>query len=168
MLYFRFNWQWFRGSLCCKFCQKMIFYLKVERDISQTCLFLVLVGKTALFAAKISSSVKVANKTAVAWIFLRVNWRAWIFFSFTFPLRECFVCTSPPSPPHKFSNGRSLNQNRYGTYLVLIKFRVLKCHSLDIRIETFHGSLIRQWEVNSIHQLFFSVVCQLLSGPSTF
>ena len=66
-------------------------------------------------------------------------------------------------PPHKFSNGPSLNQNRYGTYLVHIKFRVLKCHSLDIRIETFHGSLIRQWEVNSIHQLFFSVVCQLLS-----
>ena len=31
---------------------------------------------------------------------------------------------------------------------------------LDIRIETFDGSLIRQWEVNSIHQLFF---CQLLS-----
>ena len=37
-----------------------------ENDISQTCLFLVLVGETALFAAKISSSVKVANKTAVA------------------------------------------------------------------------------------------------------
>ena len=34
---------------------------------------------------------------------------------------------------------------------------------LDIRIETSHGSLIRQWQVNSIHQLFFSVVCQLLS-----
>ena len=34
---------------------------------------------------------------------------------------------------------------------------------LDIRIETSHGSLIRQWEVNSIHQLSFSVVCQLLS-----
>ena len=79
-------------------------------------------------------------------------------------MREYFVCTSPaPPPPHKFSNGPSLNQNRYGTYLVHIKFRVLKCHSLDIRIETFHGSLIRQWEVNSIHQLFFSVVCQLLS-----
>ena len=40
----------------------MIFYLKVERDISQTCLFLVLVGKTALFAAKISSSEKVAKQ----------------------------------------------------------------------------------------------------------
>ena len=74
MLYFRFN-----------SARMMIFYLKVERDISQTCLFLVLVGKTALFAAKISSSVKVANKTAVAWIFLRVNWRAWIFFHLLFP-----------------------------------------------------------------------------------
>ena len=49
-------------ELCCKFCQKTIFYLKVERDISQTCLFLVLVGKTALFAAKISSSEKVAKQ----------------------------------------------------------------------------------------------------------
>ena len=140
----------------------MIFYPKVERDISQTCLFLVLVGKTALFAAKISSSVKVANKTAVAWIFLRVNWRAWIFFHLLFPCANVLFVLHPP-PPHKFSNGPSLNQNRYGTYLVHIKFRVLKCHSLDIRIETFHGSLIRQWEVNSIHQLFFSVVCQLLS-----
>ena len=49
-------------ELCCKFCQKTIFYLKVERDISQTCLFLVLVSKTALFAAKISSSENVAKK----------------------------------------------------------------------------------------------------------
>ena len=91
------------------------------------------------------------------------------FFFIYFSLARMFClyfAPPPPAPaPHKFSNGPSLNQNRYGTYLVHIKFRVLKCHSLDIRIETFHGSLIRQWEViiNSIHQLFFSVVCQLLS-----
>ena len=29
------------------------------------------------------------------------------FFSFNFPLREFYFCTSP-SPPHKFSNGPSL------------------------------------------------------------
>ena len=141
-------------ELCCKFCQKTIFYLKVERDISQTCLFLVLVGKTALFAAKISSSVKVANKTAVAWIFLRVNWRAWIFFSFTFPLRECFVCTSPP-PPISFLMVRPLIKT--GTVLIwyISSFLYSNVTLLDIRIETFDGSLIRQWEVNSIHQLFF-------------
>ena len=40
----------------------MIFYLKVERDISQICLYLVLVGKTALFAAKISPSGKVTKQ----------------------------------------------------------------------------------------------------------
>ena len=34
---------------------------------------------------------------------------------------------------------------------------------LDIRIETSHGSLIRQLEVTSIQQLSFFVVCQLLS-----
>ena len=35
------------------------------------------------------------------------------FFSFSFPLREYFFCTSPaPPPPHKFSNGPSLNQER--------------------------------------------------------
>ena len=85
------------------------------------------------------------------------------FFFIYFSLARMFCLYFAPPPPHKFSNGPSLNQNWYGTYLVHIKFRVLKCHSLDIRIETFHGSLIRQWEVNSIHQLFFSVVCQLLS-----
>ena len=31
------------------------------------------------------------------------------FFSFNFPLREYFFCTSPAPPaPHKFSNGPSL------------------------------------------------------------
>ena len=31
------------------------------------------------------------------------------FFSFNFPLRELFFCTSPaPLPPNKFSNGPSL------------------------------------------------------------
>ena len=47
---------------------------------------------------------------AIAWIFFRINWRTWIFFSFYFPLREYFFCTSPtrPLPPHKFSNGPSL------------------------------------------------------------
>ena len=30
-------------------------------------------------------------------------------FSFNFPLREFFFCTSPAPPPHKFSNGPSLN-----------------------------------------------------------
>ena len=44
---------------------------------------------------------------APAWIFLKVNWRAPIFFKLNFPLREFFFCTSP-APPHKFSNGPSL------------------------------------------------------------
>ena len=35
------------------------------------------------------------------------------FFSFNFPLREYFFCTSPapPPPPDKFSNGPSLRED---------------------------------------------------------
>ena len=52
----------------------------------------------------------------LVWIFLghsmnifRVNWRAWICFSFNFPWREYFFGSSPPPPPpNKFSNGPSL------------------------------------------------------------
>ena len=36
---------------------------------------------------------------AIALIFFRINWRALIFFSFNFPLREYFFCTSPAPPP---------------------------------------------------------------------
>ena len=60
--------------------------------------------------------------------------------------------------------------SHYGSWYIsdISNFLYSNVTLLDIRIETFHGSLIRQWEVNSIHQLFLSVVCQLLSGPSTF
>ena len=34
------------------------------------------------------------------------------FFSFNFPLRVFFFCTSPPPHPHKFSNGPSLRSTR--------------------------------------------------------
>ena len=90
------------------------------------------------------------------------------FFSFNFPLREYFVCTSPapppsPRPPISFLMVRPLIKT--GTVLIwyISNFLYSNVTLLDIRIETFDGSLIRQWEVNSIHQLFFSVVCQLLS-----
>ena len=41
------------------------------------------------------------------------------FFSFNFPLREYFLCTSPPTP-HKFSNGPSLYVLR--TFLLFVIF----------------------------------------------
>ena len=43
---------------------------------------------------------------ALAWIFLRVNWRARIFFHLIFPCANFFFVLRPP--PHKFSNGPSL------------------------------------------------------------
>ena len=33
---------------------------------------------------------------AIAWIFFRVNWRAWIFFYLMFPCGNIFFCTPPP------------------------------------------------------------------------
>ena len=46
----------------------------------------------------------------VAWISLRVNFRAWIFFPFNFALREYFfLYFARPHPRYKFSNGPSLN-----------------------------------------------------------
>ena len=92
------------------------------------------------------------------------------FFHLLFPCANIlFVLRPPPHPPppHKFSNGPSLKTRYLKTGTVLIWYISSFLHSnvtlLDISIETFDGSLIRQWEVNSIHQLFFSVVCQLLS-----
>ena len=43
---------------------------------------------------------------ALAWIFLRVNWRARIFFHVIFPCANFFFVLRPP--PYKFSNGPSL------------------------------------------------------------
>ena len=36
------------------------------------------------------------------------------FFSFNFPLREYFFCTSPAPPPPKFSNGPSFSHEVSG------------------------------------------------------
>ena len=51
---------------------------------------------------------------AMTWIFFRVDWRACIFLSFNFPLREYFFCTSAANhrrpTRHKFSNGPSLKE----------------------------------------------------------
>ena len=45
---------------------------------------------------------------AITWIFLGLI-GVHEFFSFNFPLREYFFCTSPAPLPYKFSNGPSLN-----------------------------------------------------------
>ena len=44
---------------------------------------------------------------AVAWIFFRVNWSAWIFFQLISSCANIFFVLHPP--PHKFSNGSSLS-----------------------------------------------------------
>ena len=107
--------------------------MKVERDISQTCLFLVLVSKTALFAAEISSSENVAKKDGRS---INISWGSLAcmkFFHLLFPCANIlFVLRPPPPAPISFLMVRPLKQvpqNRFGTYLVHIKFLILKCHS---------------------------------------
>ena len=124
-------------------------------------LFLYLSVKLLYLPLKFLLRKRWQNKTAVAWIFLRVNWRAWIFFIY-FSLAQIF-CLYFARPRISFLMVRPLIKT--GTVLIwyISSFLYSNVTLLDIRIETFHGSLIRQWEVNSIHQLFFSIVCQLLS-----
>ena len=87
------------------------------------------------------------------------------FFHLLFPCANIlFVLRPPPPPPISFPMVRPLIKT--GTVLIwyISSFLYSNVTLLNIRIETFHGSLIRQWEVNSIHpNCFFSVVCQLLS-----
>ena len=56
---------------------------------------------------------------AIAWIFFRINWRAWIFFHLIFPCANIFFMyfVRPSPPPHKFSNGPSLTCLYIWTYL---------------------------------------------------
>ena len=50
------------------------------------------------------------------------------FFSFNFPLRDYFFCTSPAPPPHKFSDGPSLIWSRFKEE---VKEQLLKINSID-------------------------------------
>ena len=82
------------------------------------------------------------------------------FFHLLFPCANILFVLRLPPPPISFLIVPPLIKT--GTVLTwcISTFLYSNVTLLDIRIETSHGSLIRQWEV---HQLFFSVVCQLLS-----
>ena len=63
------------------------------------------------------------------------------FFSFNFPLREYFFCTLPlPPPPHKFSNGPSLNAHFY-------KYAKKVVYQLDfLKINLLHKSKMKSFK----------------------
>ena len=74
-----------------------------------------------------------------------------MFFSFIFPLREYFFCTSPAPPPHKFSNGPSLtkrakkSQISYGKVADFLRFKsqiTLGCRGFSCAVSGFGYVLV--------------------------
>ena len=80
---------------------------------------------------------------ALAWIFLRVNWRARIFFHLIFPCANFFFVLRPPPSPHKFSNGPSLIQIHQFTIKIdkiniSLLFECVKIVEFNFNSHVFH------------------------------
>ena len=69
---------------------------------------------------------------SIAWILFRVNWRARIFFSLNFPLREFFFVLHPPplSPPSFLMVRPYLSRLCDNPLFLLSHFQILICNEL--------------------------------------
>ena len=98
---------------------------------------------------------------AVAWIFFRVNWRAWIFINLILPCANIFFLYFA-RPLHKFSNGPSLNSIQgknffiHRQFIIGLQWTSIKSHLFKLRDRLLHFCLQRpNWKSSIFLYWFF-------------
>ena len=76
--------------------------------------------------------------SAVAWIFLRINWRARIFFHFIFPCANIFFVLRPP-PPISFLMVRPLDHVLYSLPSITWSSNYRESTVFPFRSDFFNG-----------------------------